>query len=463
MRRILLLCALLLTILPATTGLPAAAQACTSSALRAGLTVRVLTNVNLRVAPGLNSRDIGGLSAGDLVTLIGGPVCANNITWWQTSGTLIGWAAESSSGTVYMDAAPVNTAELRSPLDGLSITLVNDQSTPRPADQCPPLSGDIAVNNAGVADPFASGGSAAFFVDGGFSAPLPALCIPTARVNEAEILSPDGSRGRPRIVPVDGAPDFVRATLPDAVLLQPGGWSLLVGDFLLNIQVTGPFSPMVDSRVNSNRQDILLAGFAPSEEIAILTGDVTDGDVSNLQVLTVRADPHGVAGANLDALTPIIAAVSESGLIAHPPLVDSISLAGVENEIDVYDQLVIATWGFEALGLPEPTPEPPTPTPEPPTATPEPTIDPTLAQTPTGIVRLVPTRGTTDVAAVAATAAPVEGCTYTVRNGDTFFRIALRHKLTTPQLREANPQVTNTQLIYVGDVLTIPGCGQGLP
>src|SRR5690606_7068482 len=112
-------------------------------------------------------------------------------------------------------------------------------------------------------------------------------------------------------------------------------------------------------------------------------------------------------------------------------------------------------WGPEALGLPEATPEPPTPTPAPPTETPlpQPTIAPTVtvdstttaalstpAATPTGIVNLglTPTNATTEPTAVDTS----DGCTYIVKSGDTFFKIALANGVTTAQLREANPQIT---------------------
>ncbi len=56
-----------------------------------------------------------------------------------------------------------------------------------------------------------------------------------------------------------------------------------------------------------------------------------------------------------------------------------------------------------------------------------------------------------------------EGCTYIVRAGDNAFRIAVNNNITLNQLREANPgQLTATDpIIQPGDVLDIPGCGQG--
>lgn len=56
------------------------------------------------------------------------------------------------------------------------------------------------------------------------------------------------------------------------------------------------------------------------------------------------------------------------------------------------------------------------------------------------------------------TATPVTGGTYIVQPGDNLFRIALRNGLSTQALAEANG-ITNPALIYVGQVLVIPGAG----
>ena len=47
--------------------------------------------------------------------------------------------------------------------------------------------------------------------------------------------------------------------------------------------------------------------------------------------------------------------------------------------------------------------------------------------------------------------------TYTVRAGDTFSRIASRYGLSIAQLQALNPQVTNINLIHVGQVLNVSG------
>jgi LysM repeat protein len=474
-RRIVLVIGLLLAALPT---LSTAAQGCGLSPIRSGLTVRVTAGVNLRAAPGLNARDIGGLRVGDIVTLIGGPACASNIKWWQIGGATPGWIAEATETVSYMEAAPVTPADLRGPLDGLTVDLVSATTTPpNPVDQCPPANGGISVNYAGVTDPFTSGSEAALFVEGGYGTPRPALCVPAAQVSTVQLTAPNALVSPAQIVPIPDVTDYVRATLPESALLLPGVWRLAAGDFTLDVRVIGPFGPLVDVRTIDTSTQTILAGFAPNEQVALLGGDIADGAVSNLRVVTLTTDAQGVAGANLDgAVSPVIAAVSQSGLIALPPNIQSLGLEGAANRTAVYDSLVIALWGFEALGLPTPAPAPPTSTPEPATETPVPT--PTLAPTAT-----VESTTTAALATPAATATGIvnlggtpttltpppsvvdtsDGCTYIVKSGDTFFKIALANGVTTAQLREANPQITDTWLIFAGTVLNIPGCGKGMP
>jgi lipoprotein-anchoring transpeptidase ErfK/SrfK len=75
-----------------------------------------------------------------------------------------------------------------------------------------------------------------------------------------------------------------------------------------------------------------------------------------------------------------------------------------------------------------------------------------------GQVLTIPARGSYSSASTsAATTSRVAG-TYTVKRGDTLFRIALNHGLTAQQLAAANG-ITNPSHVYVGQVLRIPGAG----
>lgn len=45
---------------------------------------------------------------------------------------------------------------------------------------------------------------------------------------------------------------------------------------------------------------------------------------------------------------------------------------------------------------------------------------------------------------------------YTVAQGDTMWKLAVKYKVGTSEIISANPQITNPNLIYPGQVLTIP-------
>ncbi len=45
---------------------------------------------------------------------------------------------------------------------------------------------------------------------------------------------------------------------------------------------------------------------------------------------------------------------------------------------------------------------------------------------------------------------------YTVKSGDTFWGIAKKYEISVDELKKANPQITNTGMIYVGQIVMIP-------
>lgn len=56
-----------------------------------------------------------------------------------------------------------------------------------------------------------------------------------------------------------------------------------------------------------------------------------------------------------------------------------------------------------------------------------------------------------------------EGTIYTVRQGDTMFRIANHYNIPLQKLLRANPQVVNPNIIYVGQRLCVPVADKALP
>jgi len=64
------------------------------------------TSLNIRNAPGLKALKVNSVKNGTEFLIIGGPVCVDNIMWWEattSNGNIKGWIAEASSnGTYYL-------------------------------------------------------------------------------------------------------------------------------------------------------------------------------------------------------------------------------------------------------------------------------------------------------------------------------------------------------------------------
>ena len=59
-------------------------------------------------------------------------------------------------------------------------------------------------------------------------------------------------------------------------------------------------------------------------------------------------------------------------------------------------------------------------------------------------------------ALVFAMSVPAFAATHTVAAGDTMWKLAVKYQVGTSEIIAANPQIRNADLIYPGDVLTIP-------
>lgn len=58
--------------------------------------------------------------------------------------------------------------------------------------------------------------------------------------------------------------------------------------------------------------------------------------------------------------------------------------------------------------------------------------------------------------------AQAAGLTHTVTKGDTMWKLAVRYQAGTSEITQANPQVSNPDLIYPGQVLNIPQISQSV-
>ncbi|MEI3361334.1 MAG: SafA/ExsA family spore coat assembly protein [Oscillospiraceae bacterium] len=56
----------------------------------------------------------------------------------------------------------------------------------------------------------------------------------------------------------------------------------------------------------------------------------------------------------------------------------------------------------------------------------------------------------------------MRGLTHTVTKGDTMWKLAVRYQAGTSEIIQANPQVSNPDLIYPGQVLNIPQISQSV-
>lgn len=64
--------------------------------------------------------------------------------------------------------------------------------------------------------------------------------------------------------------------------------------------------------------------------------------------------------------------------------------------------------------------------------------------------------------AAAAMTLPAAAASHTVQRGDTMWKIASRYEVGTSEIIDANPQIADPNLIYPGDVLTVPETSEGV-
>jgi LysM repeat protein len=87
------------------------------------------------------------------------------------------------------------------------------------------------------------------------------------------------------------------------------------------------------------------------------------------------------------------------------------------------------------------------------TPTPTPTAPPSTLPSPSAVPTPEPTAAPVDTPVVTAAPSPT---TYVVVKGDNLTRIALRFHVTLQALKDANPQITDANVIKIGQILVIP-------
>jgi hypothetical protein len=62
---------------------------------------------NFRDGPSLSAKDIGDIPGGASFSILAGPVCANNMAWWQVNyNGQVGWTSEGSGNTYWLEPLP---------------------------------------------------------------------------------------------------------------------------------------------------------------------------------------------------------------------------------------------------------------------------------------------------------------------------------------------------------------------
>lgn len=129
--------------------------------LAIGGTTRLITGVRVRESPDARARVLTVMLIDETVTVIGGPVCAGDINWWQvrvpSNGTLIeGWVAEGFPDNYWLEAPMPIAAQavscaraLRLP-PGARAAVTYSDGVPRRLRAAPSLSAEVIaplINN----------------------------------------------------------------------------------------------------------------------------------------------------------------------------------------------------------------------------------------------------------------------------------------------------------------------------
>jgi hypothetical protein len=290
---------------------------------------------NVRDTPTTSGERIGQIQGGMVFEILGGPICADNYTWWNvTDGTLTGWTAEGSVQAGYFlqavdpDAISQDEAE-GNPLPedlaqgiaftptGLEVTAPelcferwstgNGLPHPEPIVIMPGIR--LVTNAVHLADEFQIGGIdnggtyRVEFSPAGFNIyPTPAICIPgVVDEGEAHAVAPDGallqaaiqSRQLGRIL-------VTQVKLPFEAFLTPGVWTLQVPNYQIFVVVPQVTEPTQIYERFRDFRNIILAGYAPNKSVYVLT------DAGESVFVPINAQPGSPSRAILQIVMYLI-------------------------------------------------------------------------------------------------------------------------------------------------------------
>jgi hypothetical protein len=299
-----------------------------ASRLQVGTIARVLPGDpnNIRALPSSGAERVGQIPAGASFTVIGGPTCADNLTWWQVNfNGIIGWTAEAAANGVYwLEPVSGGSGGGGSPSDALPGDVLAGIAFPAGGGEtfiessCFTISGEIFValengvgifENAGSYERSSTGefifvrregfpnGTTFRLLEGeptveiglgrGFDAyRAPALC---ARGNysadDVRVIPPSGvlAEFEAAIINPQSVPDLIEAHLPVEAYLIPGMWRMEIGTFSINYEVLPVHEPTYviygdfgggfaafNEIESPNDMQTLLLGYEPNSQIAVI-------------------------------------------------------------------------------------------------------------------------------------------------------------------------------------------------
>lgn len=309
---------------------PAQAQVCagyrTQLAVGSQGTVAV-ARLNLRPSPGTGGAPLVELTRGTTMTVVGGPTCAETLTWWQVQAAgQTGWVAEEN-----------NRGRLVAPVGNIG----GGWQPPRPLPPSPEIAGgsNSSGGNGQVSSLCETNGFDGYEVDmmafrrvlseaqsqsngtsgsrsvenGEFVAftefdlrgvldvtpPLEICASSLNLLNGAQAVSENGTRIS--ITPsLTESNDFSSAPLPPQALTQPGVWTLSAGYYTVSARVpaiTQPMYAFVCCDGFHSSYTLLLGGFRSNERVIILQSEAPVFDdrlnLNNFVVSEVRTDGAG--------------------------------------------------------------------------------------------------------------------------------------------------------------------------